>query len=190
MLSSQEARFLKRSAGVRRAFRLCSGTVMSSWRSCFHVGYASCSASSKRFSWQSISFLFSLEVPKRFFGSYSICWQRFSFSRRSASIVFCKDWISSVCAEIVLFSWLIMSLPKSLTSTQRVSSWDIQSADEGFLFPDGLLPMFFVKTGSIMSVRKSSYSVGWSGPCTRWFLNLLNYRPYVFCSFFTALIIP
>ena len=32
------------------------------------------------------------------------------FSRRSASNVFCKDWINSVCAEIVLFSWLIMSL--------------------------------------------------------------------------------
>ena len=34
------------------------------------------------------------------------------------------------------------------------------AADEDFLFPDGLLPMFFVKTGSILSVRKSSYSVG------------------------------
>ena len=28
---------------------------------------------------------------------------------------------------------------------QKASSWDIQSADEGFLFPDGLLPMFFCK---------------------------------------------
>ena len=32
------------------------------------------------------------------------------FSRRSASNVFCKDWIRSVCADIVLFSWLTMSL--------------------------------------------------------------------------------
>ena len=39
-------------------------------------------------------------------------------------------------------------------------SEDIQSADEGFLFPAGLLPMFFVKTGSVLSVWKWSYSVG------------------------------
>ena len=32
------------------------------------------------------------------------------FFQRSASNVFCKDWISSVCVEIVLFSWLIRSL--------------------------------------------------------------------------------
>ncbi len=34
----------------------------------------------------------------------------FFFFSRSVSNVFCKDWISSVCVEIVLFSWLIMSL--------------------------------------------------------------------------------
>ena len=36
------------------------------------------------------------------------------FSSRSASNVFCKDWISSVCVEMVLFSWLIMSLYASI----------------------------------------------------------------------------
>ena len=50
-------------------------------------------------------------------------------------------------------------LPLFTGSAKKLLREIIPICRRGFLFPVGLLPMFFVKTGSVLSVQQSSYSV-------------------------------
>ncbi len=95
---------------------------------------------------------------------------------------------ASCSASSKRFNWPLiffrfsLEVPKSFFVRYSICWWR-------FSFPAGLLPMFFVKTGSVLSVWKWSYSVGWSCPCTQGFLNLLNYQPYVFLLPFSLLLL-
>lgn len=160
---------------------------MSSGSSCSHVGSASCPASSKRFNRPSISFRFSLEVPKSFFVRYSICWRKFSFPAGLFPMFFVKTGSFCLCGNR-----LIQLVDHVLV---RKDFWIFWIASHMFSAPFSLLLLYHKKQWkrsrkpSIYKgfqtwyrVRSPSVSVGWHRCFTRSFrrfecLGLFDFKP-------------